>query len=128
MAIGVLLSLSRLRYSADKKSATGEGTKPQMWRFEGIDQPGITAMKPALFALALCLPTAAFAQSDILEVQSADDVRTLAEIDNDPSTFTDDEQRKFALLSQILGLDGTQPTANATASVEPMDVTDEMPL
>ena len=44
-----------------------------------------------------------------LSIETPEDLRALAEIDGDPDTFTADEQVKFAILGQLLGLDAAQP-------------------
>ncbi|QFU08180.1 hypothetical protein PARPLA_02776 [Rhodobacteraceae bacterium THAF1] len=44
-----------------------------------------------------------------LVVENPEQLRALAEIDGDPDTFTEDEQMKFAILGQLLGLDAELP-------------------
>ena len=44
-----------------------------------------------------------------LLIESMDQLRDLAEIDGDPATFTADEQMKFAILGQLLGIDADAP-------------------
>ena len=44
-----------------------------------------------------------------LVIETLEQLRDLAEIDGDPATFTEDEQMKFVILGQLLGLDAAQP-------------------
>ncbi|WP_226780615.1 hypothetical protein [Oceaniglobus trochenteri] len=51
-----------------------------------------------------------FVQPSVAPPAQVESLRAMAEIDNDPATFTDEEQRKLAVLESVLG---TSPIAPA---------------